>query len=76
MQPDDIIFLVSLFMVAAVLQWLIPSCGHPRCVEAHNAHRVTDRAADIERTHAIYHSPDRPQPLCVLCQGRRRDDDE
>jgi len=75
MAPEDIAGLVLMLMGATILLWALPSCGDPRCVEAHRNHMVMQRAANIEKTHAIYHSPDRPQPLCSLCQARKRDDE-
>jgi hypothetical protein len=72
--PQEWTTLTALLVILAVLLWMIPSCGDPECAKAHARHSVAQRAADIERTHATYHDPSRPQPLCSLCQARKRDD--
>ncbi|MGA0069452.1 MAG: hypothetical protein ACO3PB_08365 [Miltoncostaeaceae bacterium] len=66
--------LLALLLLFVTLLWMLPACGDEECARAHTRHTVAQRAASIERTHATYHSPDRPQPLCSLCQSRKRDE--
>lgn len=61
-------------MGCAWILWLMPSCNEPECAKAHQKHRVAERSKAIAKTHETFHSPDRPQPLCSLCQGRKRDE--
>jgi len=72
--PSEWTSLVAVILVLVVMLWMVPSCGDPECRQAHQKHGVAQRAAEIEKEHQTFHSPDRPQSLCSLCQGRRRDD--
>ena len=69
--------IILTLMGAAWLLTVIPSCNEPDCVKSHQRHRVAERSAEIERTHAAFHDPrTRPVPMCALCQAARRDQDD
>lgn len=75
MEPTDFAALVVLMAAASVILWLLPSCGDPECRAAHTKHSVEQRAARIERDHAVFHGETQPDPMCALCQARKRDRD-
>lgn len=59
MNPDDLTGLIVCLMALAFLLWLLPSCGNPRCTEAHSIHTAHERElqkrADAESTHRTWH---------------------
>lgn len=65
--------LVAVILLMVTLLWMLPSCGDPRCVASHTAHMVGTRAAAIEKRHNAFHGPSNPDPVCVLCQARKRE---
>lgn len=75
MLPHEVLLCIAGMILGAVGLYLLPSCGEPSCTESHRKHVLATRAVEIEKTHKTYHSPDRPQPTCALCQGRKRDDE-
>lgn len=75
MSVTDLSLCLIALMALAWFIWLLPSCGDPECLKAHERHAIAGRAQEIERTHGTYHDPLRPQPTCSLCQTRKRDDE-
>ena len=66
-------YLVIALVFMAICIWLIPSCGDATCVASHSRHVGAQLAQNAERTHAAFHGPTAPDPLCALCAARKRD---
>lgn len=72
--PSEWTAVVAMLLIFTTLLWMLPSCGDPECRSSHERHSVARRAAEIERKHNTFHGPTAPDPLCPLCQARKRDD--
>lgn len=72
MLPHEILLLVAGMLVGAIGLWMLPSCGHTDCTQAHKGHLLASVSADAARSHAAFHSSANPSPTCALCADRRR----
>jgi len=67
MTPNDLSLLLAVILLGTIGIYMLPSCDDTACQLAHQKHRVVSIARDIEWTHATFHDPLRPQPMCALC---------
>lgn len=76
MLPYEVLFCIAALMLGAVGLYLLPRGCELRncdCQKTHQASRIRGLAANIEKQHMTFHSKDRPQPTCSLCQSEKRD---
>ena len=75
LSPVEWTWLVTILLGLTVLIYLQPSCGDDACTATHAKHTVAQRSVNASRNHDAFHGPTAPDPLCALCQARKRDEE-